>query len=72
MARGASTAWTNNMGETLLHVAASRGQTAVCGYLCSRGAAVEAKDASGATPLHKACAGEFVETLRSGAGLGRA
>jgi ankyrin repeat protein len=45
---------TDEHGSTLLHIAAIHGRRDIAAFLLGRGAAVEARDASGDTPLHGA------------------
>jgi ankyrin repeat protein len=48
----------NSRDATLLHLAAEHGQGAVAKLLAARGADLNARDADGATPLHRATASE--------------
>jgi Arf-GAP/coiled-coil/ANK repeat/PH domain-containing protein len=56
------------LGRTLLHVAASAGQVALCELLLHWRAAVDATDGDGRTPLYLACRAAASDTARAAGG----
>lgn len=54
----------DNLGRTLLHLAALKGYNSLCSTLIKNGARVNDKDLYGFTPLHFACVGGDVKVIR--------